>query len=111
MTQLDVVYRYGMPPGEAATLAIARLREVYGVRRLEIREAEKTVRVEFDATRLTESVVGQLLRRAGLDITGVLPMFAAPAPPVETAPAGCPHGRACRTARPGGTLIEVNLRP
>src|SRR6185437_5664925 len=34
MTQLDVLYRYGVPPTEAATLAIAKIREVYGVRRI-----------------------------------------------------------------------------
>ena len=68
MTQLDVLYRYGIPPTEAATAAIARLREVYGVRKLEFREAEKTVRIEYDATRLTEPIVHQLLRRSGLDV-------------------------------------------
>jgi hypothetical protein len=76
MTQLDVLYRYGVPPTERATLAIAKVREVYGVRRIEFREAEKTVRVEYDATRLTEPVIHQLLRRAGLDIVETMPMFA-----------------------------------
>ncbi|HWZ50486.1 MAG TPA: hypothetical protein VNW54_03385 [Granulicella sp.] len=79
MTQLDVLYRYGVPPSEAATLAIAKVREVYGVRHLEFNEAEKTVRVEYDASRLTEPVIHQLLRRAGLDVVETLPMFAAPA--------------------------------
>jgi hypothetical protein len=85
MTQLDVLYRYGAPPTEAAVQAIARLREVYGVRKLELREAEKTVRVEYDATRLTGPVIHQLLRRAGLDIVETLPMFAAPLPPAPEA--------------------------
>jgi hypothetical protein len=83
MTQLDVLYRYGAPPTEAAVLAIARLREVYGVRKLELREAEKTVRVEYDASRLTGAVVYQLLRRAGLDIIETPPMFPPPAPVPE----------------------------
>jgi hypothetical protein len=83
MTQLDVLYRYGAPPTEAAALALAKVREVYGVRHLELNEAQKTVRVEYDATRLTEPVVHELLRRAGVDIVETLPMFA---PPV-TAPA------------------------
>jgi hypothetical protein len=48
MTQLDVVYRYGVPPTEAAMLAMAKVRDVYGVRKLDLREAEKTVRVEYD---------------------------------------------------------------
>ncbi len=46
-------------------LAISKVREVYGIRRLEFNETEKTVRVEYDATRLNEPVVHQLLRRAG----------------------------------------------
>ena len=81
MTQLDVLYRYGAPPSEPATMAIAKLREVYGIRHLELREAEKTIRIEYDASRLTEPVIHQLLRRAGLDIVEALPMFAPPAPP------------------------------
>ena len=68
MTQIDVLYRYEMPPNEAATMALGRVREVYGVRRVTFDEAAKTVRVEYDATRLTEPIVHQLLRRAGLDV-------------------------------------------
>ncbi len=86
MTQLDVLYRYGVAPTEAATLAIAKMREVYGVRHLAFDEAEKTVRIEYDATRLTEPVIHQLLRRAGLDVVERLPMFAA-VPEPEGAPA------------------------
>ena len=69
MTQLDVLYRYGATPTEPAMMALSRIREVYGIRQLEFREAERTVRIEYDATRLTEPVVHQLLRRSGLDIT------------------------------------------
>jgi hypothetical protein len=85
MTQLDVLYRYGVPPSEAAMLAMSKVRDVYGIRRLECNEVEKTVRVEYDATRLNEPVVHQLLRRSGLDIVEKMPMFAAPVPePVAT---------------------------
>lgn len=87
MTQLDVLYRYGAAPTEAATLAIAKIREVYGVRRIDFREAEKTVRIEYDATRLTEPVIHQLLRRAGLDIVEAVPMIAPPPPEPESAAA------------------------
>jgi hypothetical protein len=87
MTQLDVLYQYGAPPTEAATLALSRVREVYGVRRVEFNEKEKTVRVEYDATRLNEAVIHQLLRRAGLDVVEKLPMFAAP---VAEQPAAAP---------------------
>ena len=85
MTQLDVLYRYGVPPTEAATLALAKVREVYGIRQLELNEIKKTVRVEYDATRLNEPTIHQLLRRAGLDIVETMPMFAAPV--AEPAPA------------------------
>ncbi len=81
MTTVDVVYRYDAVPSEAAVLAIARLREVYGIRRVEFRELEKTVCVEFDSTRLSEPVVHQLLRRGGLDVVDRLQLFATPPPP------------------------------
>jgi hypothetical protein len=68
MTQLDVMYRYGAAPSEASMMALGRVREVYGVRRVTFDEADKTVRVEYDATRLTEPVIHQLLRRSGLDL-------------------------------------------
>ena len=81
MTNVDVVYRYGAAPTEFAAQAIARLREVYGVRRVEFREQEKTVRVEYDATRLTEAVINQLLRRAGLDVVDRVQLYTIPPPP------------------------------
>ena len=68
MTQLDVVYRYGAAPSKHAWLALSKVRDVYGVRLVEMREADKTVRVEYDASRLNGAVIHQLLRRAGLDI-------------------------------------------
>jgi hypothetical protein len=87
MTTVDVVYRYGAIPTESAALAIARLREVYGVRAVEFRETEKTVRVEYDSTRLTEAVIHQLLRRAGLDVVERVQMYTIPPPPEPVAAA------------------------
>ncbi|HWG18135.1 MAG TPA: hypothetical protein VN678_09755 [Acidobacteriaceae bacterium] len=83
MTQLDVVYRYGVPPGERAMLALAKVRDVYGVRKMEFDEPGKTVRVEYDASRLTGAVIHQLLRRAGLDIVETVNLIPEP---TETAP-------------------------
>ena len=83
MTQLDVMYRYGAAPTEAAAMAVARIREVYGIRGLQFNEAARTVRLEYDATRLTEPVVHQLLRRTGLDIlerVSLIPEQPAPEP-------------------------------
>jgi hypothetical protein len=68
MTTVDVCYRYGTPPGEQEARAINSAREVYGVRKIVFDEKEKTVRVEYDATRLDEPEVAQILRRAGLDL-------------------------------------------
>jgi len=82
MTQLDVLYRYGSAPSEQAMLALSKVRDVYGVRLVEVREADKTVRVEYDASRLNGAVIHQLLRRAGLDILGSV---AGVAHPEETA--------------------------
>ena len=83
MTQLDVKYRYLTPPTEHAMMALGRVREVYGVRRVEFNEADKTVRVEYDATRLTEPIIHQLLRRSGLDVVervSLIPPQPAPEP-------------------------------
>ncbi len=68
MTQLEVVYRYGATPGEAELRAIDNVREVYGIRRISFSEKDHTVRVDFDASRLKETDVANLLRRAGLDL-------------------------------------------
>jgi hypothetical protein len=69
MTYLDVAYRYGATPGEREMRAIDGMREVYGIRKVDFNETEKRVRVEFDASRLTEDTVAKLLRRqAGIDL-------------------------------------------
>ncbi len=68
MTALDVVFRYGLPPREPQLRALDAVREVYGIRRIQFDEQARTVRVEYDATRLNDSIVGDLLLRAGLDL-------------------------------------------
>ncbi len=68
MTALDVSFRYGAAPNEAVMRALDSVREVYGVRRLQFDEKSQTVRVEFDASRLSEEIVARLLREAGLDV-------------------------------------------
>jgi len=68
MTQLDVVFRYGTPPGENELRALTYAREVYGIRKIEFEEQQQSVRVEYDATRLNEDSVAAVLRRAGLDL-------------------------------------------
>ena len=83
MTQLDVLYRYEGHPTETAMFALGNLREVYGIRRIQVSEEWNTVRVEYDATRLSKPIVAQLLRRAGFAIVEELPLIL----PQEAAPA------------------------
>jgi hypothetical protein len=68
MTYLEVVFRYGAAPGENELRALDGMREVYGVRRLQFNDKERTVRVEFDASRLKAEAVARLLRQAGVDV-------------------------------------------
>lgn len=68
MTQMEVAYRYAGPPSEGSMRAIDNMREVYGIRRVSFNEKEKTVRIEYDASRFKEPVVANLLRRAGVDV-------------------------------------------
>jgi len=86
MTNVDVVFRYAIPPTEAVTFALANTREVYGIRRLSFDREAHTLRVEYDATRLNAAVVAQLVRRAGLQLVEEVPLALPPAPP-EAAPA------------------------
>lgn len=68
MTYLEVLFRYGATPGETELRAIDGMREVYGVRRVQFNERERTVRVEFDASRLKADTIAKLLRQAGVDV-------------------------------------------
>jgi hypothetical protein len=68
MTQMEVAYRYGAAPGEAEMRALDNVREVYGVRGIRFNEKERSVRVEFDASRFKEPVIAALLRQAGIDV-------------------------------------------
>jgi hypothetical protein len=68
MTYLDVAYRYGLTPGEREMRAIDGMREVYGVLRVRFDDKEKTVRVQYDASRLKDDGVARLLRLAGIDV-------------------------------------------
>lgn len=69
MTTVDVTYHYNVPLREASALALATVREVYGIRRVDLDERAGTIHMEYDATRLTEPVVRQLLRRAGVQLS------------------------------------------
>jgi hypothetical protein len=68
MTQLEVAYHYGATPGESEMRAIDNVREIYGIRKITFAEKEKTLKIEFDASRFKEPVIAGLLRRAGIDL-------------------------------------------
>jgi hypothetical protein len=68
MTYLEVAFRYQAPPGEDELRAIDSIREVYGIQRIRFNEAERTVRVMFDASRMKEDAVARLLRQAGIGV-------------------------------------------
>jgi hypothetical protein len=85
VTTVDIVFRYATLPTEQVSLALARARDVYGIRRLSIDREAHTLRIEYDATRLSAAAVTKLVREAGLDIAEDEPLLAAP-PPAPTIP-------------------------
>jgi hypothetical protein len=86
MTNVDIVLRYDAPPTEAVTFALAKARDVYGIRRLCFDPGARTLRVEYDATRLNAAAVTKLVRNAGLQVVEEVPL-ALPSPPAAPAPA------------------------
>jgi hypothetical protein len=89
MTQLEVLYRYEYHPSEAVMIALGKMREVYGVRHMKLDPEQRTILVEYDGTRLTNMIVGELLRSAGLSIEEEISLIP-PQPPAEAAPAAAP---------------------
>jgi hypothetical protein len=68
MTYLDVAFNYGALPGENELRAIDSMREVYGIRGVIFNAKQRTVSVEFDASRMKQDSVAKLLRQAGIDV-------------------------------------------
>jgi hypothetical protein len=73
MTTVEILFRYERHPSEAAMIALGNMGEIYGIRRVTLKEAWQTIRIEYDATRLNAATVGQLLRRAGISVSEELP--------------------------------------
>ncbi len=90
MTQLDVLFRYAEHPTERAMFALSGLSEVYGIRSIRVDETAKTIRIEFDATRLTRIVVAQLVRRTGIDIVEELSLLPPQPEPAAAEPVAKP---------------------
>jgi hypothetical protein len=68
MTYLEALFNYGAQPGESEMRAIDGMGEVYGIRRVQFNAKERTIRVEYDASRLKVDAVSKLLRAAGIDV-------------------------------------------
>jgi len=85
MTTVDIQFRYATQPTEQVAVALASVRDVYGIRRLSMDRPAHTLLVEYDATRLSASVVTKLVFNAGVDIVEELSLI--PAQPPEPAPA------------------------
>jgi len=77
VTTVEIVYSYAEPPTEQVAMALARTRDVYGIRRLRFDRAARTLRIEYDATRLNAAAVTKLVREAGLDIAEGHPLLSA----------------------------------
>jgi hypothetical protein len=87
MTTVEISYRYAAAPTERVATALARARDVYGIRRLSFDRDARTLRIEFDATRLNAAAVTKLLRETGLEIEEEPPLLATPAPASTPPPA------------------------
>jgi hypothetical protein len=88
MTTMDIQFRYRQHPSEDTLRAVGELSDVYGIRRVRLKRGERSILVEYDATRLSAMGVFQLLRRAGLSVYEQIAAFPPPALTTEnTAPA------------------------
>jgi hypothetical protein len=84
MTAVEILFRYAAPPTEAMTSALANAREVYGIRQLNFDPNARTLRVEYDASRLDAAAVAKLIRQAGLEIEAELSLIPPPPAPEQT---------------------------
>jgi hypothetical protein len=86
MTTVEILFHYSSTPTEQVATALARARDVYGIRHLNFDQGARTLRVEYDATRLNAAAVTKLVRDAGLELAEE-PLQIAPPAPEPTAPA------------------------
>jgi hypothetical protein len=86
MTTVEIVFHYATPPTEHVALALARARDVYGIRHLSFDQNARTLRVEYDATRLNAAAVTKLVREAGLELADEAPQQFPPPASEPTAP-------------------------
>jgi hypothetical protein len=87
MTTVEIVLSYAAPPTEQAALALARAKDVYGIRRLSFDHAAGTLLIEYDATRLNAAAVTKLVREAGFEIAPEISPALPPPPAPQSVPA------------------------
>jgi len=87
MTTVEILLSYVTPPSETVVSALAGTKDVYGIRRLSFDHAARTLRVEYDATRLNAATVAKLVRQAGLEIAPDLSEALPQIPPFAPSPA------------------------
>jgi len=67
MTAVDIVFRLRVTPTERQMQALDLLREVYGVRKISLKEKEQTIRIEYDISRLMPADIAALVHGAGIE--------------------------------------------
>jgi hypothetical protein len=80
MTTVEIHFRYTAEPTDQVAMALARARDVYGIRHLSFHQGKRTLTIEYDATRLDAAAVTKLVRDAGLELAVEAPQLPAPEP-------------------------------
>lgn len=65
---LESTFFYCVLPGESEARALDQIHRVYGVRNIFLDERRYAVRVEYDASRLSEFDIAALLAEAGFEL-------------------------------------------
>jgi hypothetical protein len=79
MTLINVAFRFGAQPTEAQT-RLASVRDVYGIWRMSLDAEQRTLRIEYDASRVSEThdrwlapeCRNRLARESGADLSGAV---------------------------------------
>jgi len=73
MTLIESTYLCDSLPRESSFQALDDVSDVYGIRRISFDDSTRSIRVEYDKSRLTEYDVAALLRDAGIDLRNPVP--------------------------------------
>ena len=70
MTAVVATFQYQRPLGVRQAQKLGESYTHLGVRKIAVNEAERTIAVEYDATRMDQNGVAALLRRWGVPLEG-----------------------------------------